>query len=86
MAIRKVRLDAKAEQDLTQVMQATGLNISEVLRRGLFALKREIGRTIATSPYEVYRHLALGTGGMSRAPSTEVRPGVRKALRKKHRR
>lgn len=58
MGIRKVRLDAEAEQVLREVAQATGLNVSEALTRGLLALKREIERTIASSPYEVYKHLA----------------------------
>jgi len=37
MAIRTVRLDHEAEATLRQIREATGLPISEVLRRGDFA-------------------------------------------------
>ncbi len=84
MGIRTVRLDGEAEQILEDVMQATGLSISAVLKRGVLALKEEIARSVASSPYEMYKKLDLGPGGTSLAPSTEVRRGVREALRKKH--
>jgi hypothetical protein len=84
MATRTVRLDDEAEKALQEVQAATGLPISEALKQGLRALRDELREKSVRTPYEVYRELDLGPGGYSLAPSTEVRRGVREALRKKH--
>ena len=44
MATRTVRLDKKTESVLREVQVATGLPISEALKRGLRALQREVRR------------------------------------------
>ena len=42
MATRTVRLDAEAEAALHQIREATGLPISEVLKRGLRSLREQV--------------------------------------------
>ena len=86
MAIRTVRLDAETENALQEVRAATGLPISEALKRGLRALQEQVRRDAGRMPYDVYRELDLGPCGYAIAPSTATRRGVREAIRKKLRR
>lgn len=83
MATRTVRLDAEAEKALQEVREATGLPISEALKRGLRALQERVRNAGRARPYDIYRALDLGAGGDALAPSTETRRGVRQALRQK---
>lgn len=83
MATRTVRLDDEAEAALLQITEATGLPISQALKRGLRSLQAEVARESTRKPYDVYQELDLGPGGYAIAPSTDTRRGVRKALRKK---
>jgi hypothetical protein len=83
MATRTVRLDTDAEKALEEIQAATGLPISEVLKRGLRSLQEQVRRASGRTPYDVYRELDLGPGGDAIAPSTNTRRGVREALRRK---
>ena len=84
MATRTVRLDAEAEEVLRQIQRATGLPISEALKRGLRSLQEQVARDVKRTPYDVYKELDLGPGGYTRAPSTDVKRAVRAAIKKKH--
>lgn len=86
MATRTVRLDDDAEKALQEVRDATGLPISEALKRGLRVLQERVRQETRRTPYEVYQELDLGPGGYAIAPSTQIRRGVRQALKKKLRR
>ena len=86
MATRTVRLDDEAEAALQQIRQATGLPISEALKRGLRSLQQHVEHEATRTPYDVYRQLDLGPGGYATAPSTDTRRGVADALRRKLRR
>lgn len=86
MATRTVRLDDEAEAALQQIRDATGLPISEALKKGLQALKQRVGEESGRRPYDFYQQLDLGPGGYAVAPSTDTRLGVATALRKKFRR
>lgn len=81
MATRTVRLDDEAEAALQQIRDATGLPISEALKKGLQALKQQVSEESARRPYDLYQQLDLGPGGYVIAPSTETRRGVAAALR-----
>jgi hypothetical protein len=85
MGTRTVRLDDETEKSLEEIRTATGLSISEVLKRGILAFREEVSQKASRTPFDVYSELDLGAGGYAIAPSTEVRRGVREALRKKHR-
>jgi hypothetical protein len=86
MATRTVRLDLEAEKALREVQAATGLPISEALKRGLRSLQEQVRREAGRTPYDVYQELDLGPGGYAVAPSTDTRRGVRLALKRKLRR
>jgi hypothetical protein len=83
MATRTVRLDTEAEKVLQEVQAATGLPISEALKRGLRSLQEQVRREAGRTPYDVYQELDLGPGGYAIAPSTDTRRGVRRALKRK---
>jgi len=83
MATRTVRLDDEAEVELRQIQETTGLPISEALKRGLRCLRERVMDETTRMPYDIYRALDLGQGGYAIAPSTQVRRGVKQALKKK---
>ncbi len=83
MASRTVRLDDEAERALAEVRAATGLRVSEALKRGLHALRSEVARDGGRIPYDIYRELDLGPGGYATASSTDVKRGVREKLKQK---
>lgn len=86
MATRTVRLDEETEKVLQEVQEATGLPISEALKRGLRSLQEQVRRAAGRTPYDVYQELDLGAGGYAVAPSTDTRRAVREALKRKLRR
>ena len=83
MATRTVRLDDEAEAALRQIRDATGLPISEALKRGLRSLQERVELAATRTPYAIYQQLDLGPGGYAIAPSTSTRRGVVDALRRK---
>jgi len=86
VATRTVRLDEEAERALDEIRRATGLPISEALKRGLRSLREHLRHEASPRPYEIYRELDLPEGGYAIAPSTATRRGFRKAIRRKLRR
>ena len=86
MASRTVRLDREAEKVLADIVRATGLSLSAVLKQGLLALGEDVARRANPVPYDVYRELDLGSGGYAIASSTRTRDGVRTAIQRKLRR
>ena len=85
MATRTVRLDPEAERTLAWLTRATGLSISEVLKRGLMSYKAvALNATAARSPYELIRSLDLGPGGYARFPATDAKSAVKRAILRKH--
>jgi hypothetical protein len=86
MTMRTVRIDPETEEILAELRRETGMSVSEALKRGIRALREEHVRNAIPLPFDVYRGLDLGPGGYSSFPSTEVRRGVREAIRKKLRR
>lgn len=83
MATRTVRLDHEAEAVLRQIREATGLPISEVLKRGLRSLQERVEHESTRTPYDIYKELDLGPGGYAIASSTDVKRAVRAAIKKK---
>lgn len=83
MATRTVRLDDEAERALDEVRKATGLPISEALKRGLRSLQEQVRHGASGTPYDIYKELDLGPGGYAIAPSTDVKRAVREVLKNK---
>lgn len=86
MATRTVRLDDEAEAALREIRRITQAPISEVLKTGLRVLRDQVRREGGRPAFEVFESLGPATGGDALAPSTDVRDGVARALRRKHRR
>jgi hypothetical protein len=82
MAVRTVRLDEETEKILAQIVSATGLSVSAAVKKGLRALAGEV-RTSGPIPYDIYKDLDLGPGGYAIARASDVRRGVRTAIRRK---
>lgn len=83
MATRTVRLDDEAEAALHAIRKATGLPISEALKRGLRSLNEQVKDETTRTPYDIFEQLDLGPGGYAIAPSTDTRRGVARAIRRK---
>ncbi len=83
MATRTVRLDQETEQALEEVRAATGLPISEALKRGLSVLREQVREEATRTPYDVYAELDLGPGGYAIRPASDTLAGVRQALKAK---
>lgn len=83
MATRTVRLDDEAEAALREIRDATGLPISEALKRGLRSFGDRVKREARRTPYDIYRELDHGPGGSAIAASTDTRRAVRAAIKKK---
>lgn len=84
MGSRSVRLDEDTEKALMKLTRMTGLSISEVLKRGVFAYKAAALEKTTRKPYEIYQQLDLGDGGYALAPARDAKEAVRDILRKKH--
>lgn len=82
MGTRTVRLDDETEEILEAIKRKTGLSVSEILKRGILAFRKEASQKAFRPPFEIYRQMDLGPGGYAIASSTDVRRGVREALRK----
>lgn len=86
MATRTVRLDPESERILSDIQEATGLPVSDVLKRGLIALRASLREEIARNPYAVYDELDLGPGGYAVAPARGAKRAIRELLSRKRRR
>lgn len=86
MSTRTVRLDPEAEKALQAIRESTGMSISEVLKRGLTTLQREIRHGGRSAAWKLYSELDLGPGGYAIAPSDAGREAIRDAIEKKVRR
>jgi hypothetical protein len=84
MATRTVRFDEETEKVLEEVRAATGWPISEILKRGLAALRDVLRRKPTQLPYDIYRELDLGPGGYAVGASDNSRATVRATLERKH--
>ena len=62
------------------------MTISQALKRGLLALKRQVADERKRTPWDVYERLDLGAGGYASTPARDAKQGVREAARRKHRR
>jgi len=83
MATRTVRLDRGSERVLADVRSATGLSVSEILKRGIAEVKRTLQNQVAERPFDLYVTLDLGPGGYALAPARQAKTALRRILRAK---
>jgi hypothetical protein len=87
MGSRTVRLDDEAEEALLEIRRATGMTISQALKKGLVTLRGSIAKERKPTPWEIYERLDIGPGGYGTTPpSRRIKRAVWEAIRKKHRR
>jgi hypothetical protein len=86
MGMRSVRLDKDTEAVLARLRRATGMPISEILKRGIRAYEQHARQAGEARPYEIFRRLDLGPGGWASAPASDAKRAVRAAIRRKHKR
>ena len=84
MGSRSVRLDEATEKTLAKLTRMTGLSVSEVLKRGVFAYRAKALEESTRKPYEIYRDLDSGSGGYAKAPARDAKKAVADIIRKKH--
>lgn len=84
MGTRPVRLDEQTEKTLVMLTRLTGVTILDLLKRGVFAYRSKALEKTARKPYEIFRHLDLGSGGYARAPANNAKTAVGDIIRKKH--
>ena len=84
MATRSVRFDEETEKVMTRLTRVTGLSISEILKRGVFAYQQLALEQAEQQPWTVYAALDLGEGGWAQADSTEAKAAVAEIIRQKH--
>lgn len=83
MATRTVRLDDEAEAALKKIREATGLPISEALKRGLRSLQERVESESHRTAYDIFRELDHGPGGSSIASSRQTKRAVHAAIKRK---
>ncbi|MEW6169291.1 MAG: ribbon-helix-helix protein, CopG family [Pseudomonadota bacterium] len=83
MGTRTVRLDEQTERTLQRLRKATGLSISEVLKRGVQAYSEQTSAA-GVRPWAVYERIDLGAGGWAAAPAREAKRAVREMIARKH--
>jgi Ribbon-helix-helix protein, copG family len=84
MGTRSVRLDEETEKALARLTRATGMSISEILKRGVSSLEATVSEQGFRKPWDIYRALELGSGGAAKAPARDAKAAVRERIRKKH--
>ena len=84
MGTRSVRLDDETEKALARLARATGMSISEILKRGVSSLEATVAEKGYRKPWELYSKLALGSGGYARAPARSAKAAARERIRSKH--
>lgn len=76
-----VRLDAASAAALEDIQSATGIAVTEALKRGLQALRDQVIANPKRTAYEYYRTLPVNTGPS--AVASDSRRAVREAIVKK---
>jgi len=77
-------LDEETEKALARLTRATGMSISEILKRGVSSLEATMTEHGFRKPWDIYRTLELGSGGCAKAPARDAKAAVRERIRKKH--
>jgi hypothetical protein len=63
MGTRSVRLDDEAERALGDIIDRTGLSISDAIKQGLIEYRRRALAAASRKPADFFREFDLGEGG-----------------------
>lgn len=83
MGTRSVRLDDEAESALDEIMERTGLSISQAIKEGLLEYRQKAIALTGKKPSDFFESFDLGEGGYAAAPARESRSAVKEKLRER---
>jgi hypothetical protein len=83
MSTRSVRLDEEAESALTEIIDRTGLSISEAIKKGLVEYRNEARNITFKTPSSFFEQFDLGEGGYALAPARNARQAIKEKLQKR---
>ncbi|MGD8911702.1 MAG: hypothetical protein PVI97_02900 [Candidatus Thiodiazotropha sp.] len=84
MGTRSVRLDDEAELALADIVEKTGVTISEAIKCGLIEYRNKAREISGKSPSDFFNHFDLGEGGYLEAPAREAGKLIKAKLKEKH--
>jgi len=83
MAIRSVRLDEEAESALAEIIDRTGVSISEAIKNGLIERRDSARKICKKSPAAFFASFDLGEGGYTIAGARESKAALKTKLKNK---
>ena len=84
MGTRSVRLDVEAEAALDDIINTTGVSISDAIKQGLLAYREKALAVQTKKPADFFKALDLGDGGYALAPARQAKSAIRTKLSRKH--
>lgn len=84
MSTRSVRLDDEAEKALSEIVDRTGLSISDAIKQGLIVYREKSLADAVRKPADFFREFDKGAGGYAIGPARQAKTLVRQKLRNRH--
>ena len=81
MGIRSVRLDEEAELALAEIIERTGLSISEAIKTGLIERRDSARNMRKKSPAGFFASYDFGEGGYTIAPARDSKAALKAKLK-----
>lgn len=85
MSTRSVRLDDEAEAALSDIVNRTGLSISDAIKQGLIVYQEKSLATAKHLPADFFRDFDLGQGGYTAGPARQAKNLLKNKLNQQHR-
>jgi hypothetical protein len=83
MGTRSVRLDDEAEDVLSDIVNRTGLSISDAIKQGLIVYHEKAMAATARRPADFFAAYDLGEGGYSIGPARHSKALLKEKLHSK---
>jgi len=83
MSTRSVRLDEEAENALEEIVNCTGMSISDAIKQGLVAYRQIAMETVTKQPAEFFKKFDLGKGGYSIGDARQSKLLLKEKIRSK---
>jgi hypothetical protein len=81
MSTRSVRLDEEAENALDDIVDRTGMTISDAIKQGLIAYRQIAIATASKRPADFFQSYDLGEGGYAAGPARHAKKVLKDRLR-----
>ena len=83
MGTKSVQLDYEAEKALSDIVELTGLSISDAIKQGLIAFREQSYASTVSKPADFFKSFDLGEGGYSLGPARRAKALLKEKLRSK---